>query len=75
MGLRSIEKLVLETLQFTLSAELKDILTGLILGDLYCEKQKKTSVNARLRFTQGIVHTPILCRRSRVYRLVSTRSL
>ncbi len=43
----------LERLSFTLSSELKDILIGLLLGDLYIHKQK---TNARLEFTQGIVH-------------------
>jgi hypothetical protein len=44
-----------ERAQFTLSSDLKDILIGLLLGDLYNHKQK-TSINARLEFTQGIVH-------------------
>ena len=45
----------IERLSFTLSSELKDILIGLLLGDLYIHKQK-TSVNTRLEFTQGVVH-------------------
>jgi hypothetical protein len=43
----------LEKSQFTLSDELKEILVGLILGDLYLNKQ---SSNVRLMFKQGIVH-------------------
>lgn len=44
----------LEKQQFSLSAELKEILVGLLLGDLYA--QQKISVNARLLFEQGIVN-------------------
>src|SRR5438270_1526957 len=40
---------------FTLAPDLKDILTGLIMGDLFINKQK-TGINARLEFTQGLVH-------------------
>jgi hypothetical protein len=43
----------LEKSQFTLSDELKQILVGLILGDLYIEKR---CLNACLRFSQGTVH-------------------
>lgn len=39
----------------TLSSDLKEILVGLILGDLFIHKQK-TSVNVRLEFTQGMLH-------------------
>jgi hypothetical protein len=45
----------IERLSFTLSSELKDILIGLLLGDLFIHKQK-TSINTRLEFTQGLVH-------------------
>ena len=38
---------------FSLSQELKDILIGLQLGDLFVQKQK---VNARLVFRQGTIH-------------------
>jgi hypothetical protein len=44
-----------ERSQFTLSSDLKEILIGLLLGDLFIHKQK-TSVNKRLEFTQGIIH-------------------
>lgn len=40
---------------FTLSSDLKEIMVGLILGDLFIQKQK-TSKNVRLEFTQGTVH-------------------
>lgn len=40
---------------FTLSSDLKEILIGLLLGDLFIHKQK-TSVNVRLEFTQGTIH-------------------
>jgi hypothetical protein len=38
---------------FSLSQELKDILIGLLLGDLFVQKQK---VNARFVFRQGTIH-------------------
>jgi hypothetical protein len=38
---------------FSLSQELKDILIGLILGDLFVQKQ---NVNVRLTFRQGTIH-------------------
>jgi hypothetical protein len=44
---------------FTLSSDLKEILIGLILGDLFINKQK-TYINARLEFHQGVVHTEYL---------------
>ena len=47
----------LERSQFTLSDELKQILVGLLLGDLYAIKRY---TNARLRFKQGIVHKDYL---------------
>jgi len=40
---------------FTLSKELKDILVGLLLGDLNILKGEK-SINAGLRFEQSIIH-------------------
>ncbi len=40
---------------FTLSRELKDILVGLLLGDLNILKGEK-SINAGLRFEQSIIH-------------------
>lgn len=46
-----------EQLRFTLPAEKKDILVGLLLGDLSCSKQK---VNTRLKFAQGVVHKEYL---------------
>ncbi len=49
----------LEKSQFTLSYELRQILVGLILGDLNVQKQTKIS-NVRLRFKQGLVHKDYL---------------
>lgn len=46
-----------ERLQFSLTAELKDILVGLILGDLYIAKPH---VNPRLEFKQSTVHDEYL---------------
>ena len=43
---------------FSLSQELKDISIGLLLGDLYVEKQK-VSKNARLQFKQSTAHKPL----------------
>jgi hypothetical protein len=48
-----------EQSQFTLSADLKNILVGLILGDLYIQKSKGC-VNPTLRFEQGLVHEDYL---------------
>jgi hypothetical protein len=44
-----------ERLQFSLSQDLKEILVGLLLGDLYSQKRTKTG-NAIFRFEQGIVN-------------------
>lgn len=44
---------------FTLSSDLKEILIGLILGDLFIEKPK-ACINVRLVFKQGAVHTEYL---------------
>jgi hypothetical protein len=41
--------------EFTLSNELKAILIGLLLGDLYMRKQK-SGVNPYLVFIQGLIH-------------------
>lgn len=49
-----------ERSQFTLTAELKDILIGLLLGDLHIEKRSKISLNVRLKFSQGFVHRDYL---------------
>jgi len=46
-----------EKAKFTLSSELKDILIGLCLGDLYIYKQR---LNVSLMFRQGIVHEDYL---------------
>ena len=46
-----------ERSQFCLSQDLKDILVGLILGDLYINKP---GLNARLCFKQGIIHKEYL---------------
>lgn len=48
-----------QRLQFSLSCDLKSILVGLLLGDLYARKQKR-NVNARLCFEQGLVHETYL---------------
>lgn len=45
----------LERLQFNLSPDLKAILVGLLLGDLYARKRTKTG-NTLLMFEQGTVH-------------------
>jgi hypothetical protein len=45
----------LDQLQFNLSPDLKAILVGLLLGDLYARKRTKTG-NTLLMFEQGIVH-------------------
>lgn len=46
-----------ERLQFSLTAELKSILVGLLLGDLYIAK---TNENPRLEFNQSTVHEEYL---------------
>lgn len=48
-----------ERLLFSLSAELRAILVGLMLGDLHARKQAR-SINAWLCFEQGIVHEDYL---------------
>jgi len=48
-----------ERAQFILTTEQKDILVGLILGDLYVRKVPG-GVNAKLQFTQGTVHDDYL---------------
>jgi len=48
-----------ERAEFILPAGLKDILVGLMLGDLYVQKQTK-SVNVRLLFAQSTVHKDYL---------------
>lgn len=47
----------LEQSQFTISEDLKSILVGLALGDLFINKQ---NVNARLEFKQGLIHVDYL---------------
>jgi len=49
----------LERSQFTLSSQLKEILIGLLLGDLSLEKNQ-ASVNVRMKFEQGLVHKEYL---------------
>ncbi len=49
----------LERLQFSLSDNLKNILVGLYLGDLYAIKKTK-GINAYLEFTQGLVNKDYL---------------
>lgn len=46
-----------EQSQFKFSEDLKNILVGLILGDLFVQKQR---VNARLCFKQGLIHKDYL---------------
>jgi hypothetical protein len=48
-----------ERTQFILTTEQKDILVGLILGDL-CVRKLKGGVNATLKFEQGTVHDDYL---------------
>lgn len=48
-----------ERSQFSLPQNLQDILVGLTLGDLYISKPK-TCINARLEFTQGVIHMEYL---------------
>jgi hypothetical protein len=48
-----------ERAEFVLSAELKDILVGLFLGDLYGEK-KTINSNVHLQFVQGLVNKDYL---------------
>ncbi len=45
-----------ERLQFSLPQELKDILVGLLLGDLYMQKLSKFTLSVRLMIHQGLVH-------------------
>src|SRR3982751_713360 len=54
---RSLTKLEREA--FSLPEELKQILVGLMLGDLNAQKQTINS-NVRLRFEQGLVHEQYL---------------
>jgi hypothetical protein len=46
--------------EFTLSAELKAILIGLILGDLGMQKRSKSTLSVRCCFGQGLVHKEYL---------------
>jgi hypothetical protein len=48
-----------ERSQFSLSGKEKEILVGLLLGDISIEKPK-AGVNARLFFKQGIIHKDYL---------------
>ena len=48
-----------ERAEFVLSAELKDILVGLFLGDLYGQK-KTINSNVHLQFVQGLVNKDYL---------------
>lgn len=49
-----------ERLQFSLTAELKDILVGLILGDLFMQKRSNSTTSVRCCFGQGLVHKEYL---------------
>lgn len=46
-------------LQFSLPQNIKDILVGLILGDL-CIRKRKEGANARLQFEQSVIHEDYL---------------
>lgn len=48
-----------EKAKITLSSELSDILVGLILGDLTCQKQK-LQWNPTFKFVQGMIHKEYL---------------
>jgi hypothetical protein len=48
-----------ERSQFVLSPRLKEIMTGLLLGDL-CIRRPKTAVNVISQFCQGIIHQDYL---------------
>jgi hypothetical protein len=50
----------LERSQFVLSKDLKEILIGLLMGDL-CANKRKSAVNARLVVEQGLIHKEYLC--------------
>jgi hypothetical protein len=49
-----------ERLPFSLSEELRGILVGLLLGDLYMQKRSKSTLNVRLMFLQGLLHKDYL---------------
>lgn len=49
----------LEKQQFSLPDELKQILVGLLLGDLNAQN-RKLGINPRLKFTQGLIHKEYL---------------
>jgi hypothetical protein len=49
-----------ERLQFSLPQELKDILVGLTLGDLFLQKRSKLTTSVRCCFGQGLVHKEYL---------------
>ena len=49
----------LEQNQFSLSEDLKSILVGLYLGDLYASKGLRC-INSHLEFRQGLVHEKYL---------------
>jgi LAGLIDADG DNA endonuclease family len=58
LKIRQLTKL--ERSQLVLSKDLKEILTGLLMGDL-CAHKRKTGVNARLLVEQGLIHKEYLC--------------
>jgi hypothetical protein len=49
-----------ERLQFSLTNQLKDILVGLILGDLFMQKRSNSTKSVRCCFGQGLVHKEYL---------------
>jgi hypothetical protein len=63
----------LERSQFTLSDELRQILVGLLLGDL-CGQKQKTYVNARLFFAQGLVHEDYLLHLYELFKTYSSQA-
>jgi len=62
-----------EKSQLSLSDELRQILVGLLLGDLYAQKPKG-GVNVLLRFTQGIIHMDYLLHLYDLFKTLSTQA-
>jgi hypothetical protein len=49
-----------ERSEFSLPQEIKDILVGLLLGDLYMQRRSNLTLSVRLTFCQGLVHKDYL---------------
>jgi len=62
-----------ERSQFTLSEELRQILVGLLLGDLYAQKPKG-GVNVYLGFKQSIVHKDYLLHLYDLFKIFSSQA-